>query len=353
MCYVKSGKSAADIAASAAAAAAAAASASTTAPVSTDPFAFPELFNLGGDAFGTIDGLDKWNFGELLNGVVADSMIPTELPMLDNNSFLTKWYGSDSNASPADSVDGTFTTQQQINQLSPTSSSATLVGSGLGYDSLMCSPNYTSVSVSPSSSASPNLIPATGVIPTAPASSVNFFPPEVALPPYLQFAPVYPAAAVAPAYPTPASVISTPAVEKKGTATVIAPPAVVAAPETPSLSPEPAKQIKRAHDDHHSGSDSCGDPLAAKRQKNTEAARRSRQRKVVQMETLQGQVSELQGENSRLNVRLAVVESERDQWVAKENELMERIRSLERQLNESHMAVVSLGLKKATAGGRA
>ncbi|KAI8813206.1 hypothetical protein BJ742DRAFT_475151 [Cladochytrium replicatum] len=341
MCYVKSGKSAADIAAAASAASAAASGASTTAPVSADPFAFPELFNLGADAFGTVDGLDKWNFGELLNGVGADSMIPTEFPMLENSSFLNKWYGSES---AADSVDTAFVQQQQVNQLSPTLSSVTLVGSGGGYESMMCTPNnYTSVSPS-SSSASPNVVPANGV---ATASSVNYFPPEVALPPYLQFAPRYPATATAPVYhTTPASVISTPAVDKKMTPTIS--PAVVVA-KTRSLSPEPAKQIKRAHDDAHSGSDTCSDPLAAKRQKNTEAARRSRQRKMVQMETLQNQVSELQGENSRLNVRLAVVESERDQWVAKENELMERIRNLERQLNESHMAVVSLGLKKATS----
>ncbi|KAI8638157.1 hypothetical protein BD408DRAFT_423421, partial [Parasitella parasitica] len=53
------------------------------------------------------------------------------------------------------------------------------------------------------------------------------------------------------------------------------------------------------------------DEAAQKRQKNTDAARRSRLKKIVKMETLEKQVTELESDNSRLTTRVAVLESEK------------------------------------------
>ncbi|CAG8533309.1 2363_t:CDS:2, partial [Acaulospora colombiana] len=51
--------------------------------------------------------------------------------------------------------------------------------------------------------------------------------------------------------------------------------------------------------------------LAIKRAKNTDAARRSRLRKVMKMESLEKQVSELKDDNNELQTRIAVLESEK------------------------------------------
>ncbi|KAJ1567418.1 hypothetical protein HK096_009919, partial [Nowakowskiella sp. JEL0078] len=71
-----------------------------------------------------------------------------------------------------------------------------------------------------------------------------------------------------------------------------------------------------------------------KRQRNTEAARRSRQRKVENTEILEVRVKELENENSTLSVHSAVLENEKLAWIAKERELLQRIKRLEDQLLE-------------------
>ncbi|KAI8582121.1 hypothetical protein K450DRAFT_229109 [Umbelopsis ramanniana AG] len=90
-----------------------------------------------------------------------------------------------------------------------------------------------------------------------------------------------------------------------------------------------------------SGSDEP-DEIALKRQKNTDAARRSRLKKLVKMETLETQVSELEADNSKLNTRVAVLESEKNGLEAKERSLEERVRNLEAQLAEAHKALTSI-----------
>jgi hypothetical protein len=75
--------------------------------------------------------------------------------------------------------------------------------------------------------------------------------------------------------------------------------------------------------------------LALKRQKNTEAARRSRMRKVLKMETLENHVKRLEGENKNLSIRLAMLESNRIEWETKEKKLLDKIKDLEEQLAEA------------------
>jgi len=75
--------------------------------------------------------------------------------------------------------------------------------------------------------------------------------------------------------------------------------------------------------------------LALKRQKNTEAARRSRMRKVLKMETLENHVKRLEGENKNLSIRLAMLESNRIEWESKEKKLLDKIKDLEEQLAEA------------------
>ncbi|KAJ2847609.1 hypothetical protein IWW36_003773 [Coemansia brasiliensis] len=53
------------------------------------------------------------------------------------------------------------------------------------------------------------------------------------------------------------------------------------------------------------------DAAALKRKKNTDAARRSRMRKILRIETLEGRVSELESENAQLAQRIAQLEAEK------------------------------------------
>jgi hypothetical protein len=75
--------------------------------------------------------------------------------------------------------------------------------------------------------------------------------------------------------------------------------------------------------------------LALKRQKNTEAARRSRMRKVLKMETLENHVKRLEADNKNLSIRLAMLESNRIEWESKEKKLLDKIKNLEEQLAEA------------------
>lgn len=111
-------------------------------------------------------------------------------------------------------------------------------------------------------------------------------------------------------------------------------PAVTSA-STPTFSASPARTRKRADDIDPN------DDAAVKRQKNTDAARRSRLRKVQKMETLEVRVSELEKINSGLLMRVAVLDSEKTNLKAKESSYENRIRVLEEQLAEAHKALSS------------
>ncbi|KAJ3040498.1 hypothetical protein HDV00_010807 [Rhizophlyctis rosea] len=80
--------------------------------------------------------------------------------------------------------------------------------------------------------------------------------------------------------------------------------------------------------------------LANKRRRNTEAARRSRERKQQKVATLEDQVRKLETDNQTLSFRIAVMDNERAQWDAREQELRERCAMLEGQLRDAHKALL-------------
>ncbi|KAI9318741.1 hypothetical protein BX666DRAFT_1931175 [Dichotomocladium elegans] len=84
------------------------------------------------------------------------------------------------------------------------------------------------------------------------------------------------------------------------------------------------------------------DEVALKRQKNTDAARRSRLRKVLKMESLENRVSELERANTTLLLRAAVLESEKSALLAKESSYEQRIKNLEAQLFEAHQSLAGI-----------
>ncbi|GBB92808.1 hypothetical protein RclHR1_02060011 [Rhizophagus clarus] len=83
------------------------------------------------------------------------------------------------------------------------------------------------------------------------------------------------------------------------------------------------------------------DELALKRAKNTDAARRSRLRKVKKMEGLEKEVTILKNENIELQTRIAVLESEKKGLEDKNAEKEARVRMLEHRLTEAHERLIS------------
>ncbi|KAJ1656207.1 hypothetical protein IWQ61_004182 [Dispira simplex] len=83
------------------------------------------------------------------------------------------------------------------------------------------------------------------------------------------------------------------------------------------------------------------DPVALKRQKNTDAARRSRMRKMLRIDTLESRVVELETENNSLLTKVAVLEAEKASVKDNEAGLLERIRVLESQLSTAHCALAT------------
>ncbi|KAI7903234.1 uncharacterized protein BX663DRAFT_434144 [Cokeromyces recurvatus] len=91
------------------------------------------------------------------------------------------------------------------------------------------------------------------------------------------------------------------------------------------------------------------DLIALKRQRNTDAARRSRLRKAMKMESLEKRVMDLEAENERLKLRTAIAESERANIEAKEKSSRVRILELERQLADTHKALIRYSQKESTS----
>lgn len=121
----------------------------------------------------------------------------------------------------------------------------------------------------------------------------------------------------------PVSPVSVDTKQKKASS-----PAATSA-STPVFSATPRPGKKRA------SSDDLLDEAALKRQKNTDAARRSRLRKVQKMETLEKRVAELEKMNASLLMRVAVLDSEKTNLKAKESSYEDRIKVLEGQLAEA------------------
>ncbi|KAF9433504.1 hypothetical protein BGZ76_009341 [Entomortierella beljakovae] len=81
--------------------------------------------------------------------------------------------------------------------------------------------------------------------------------------------------------------------------------------------------------------------IVAKRAKNTDAARRSRMKKLIKLEGLELKVSDLESANSALNMKIAILETEKNGFIAKDAEQTARIAQLEAQLAEAHAALTS------------
>ncbi|KAF9304961.1 hypothetical protein BGZ74_011868 [Mortierella antarctica] len=79
--------------------------------------------------------------------------------------------------------------------------------------------------------------------------------------------------------------------------------------------------------------------VVAKRAKNTDAARRSRLKKLIRLEGLEAKVSDLETANSDLSMKIAILETEKSGFVSKEAEQIARIEQLEAQLAEAHAAL--------------
>ncbi|KAK5820931.1 hypothetical protein F5H01DRAFT_171621 [Linnemannia elongata] len=128
------------------------------------------------------------------------------------------------------------------------------------------------------------------------------------------------------------SAVSTPAVSREvSVAPEVA--AVIAAPAP--AAPKPKSKKRRLTPEEEAAE------VVAKRAKNTDAARRSRLKKLIKLEGLEAKVFDLESANSDLNMRIAILETEKSGFLAKEAEQAARIAQLEAQLAEAHAALSS------------
>ncbi|KAF9111785.1 hypothetical protein BGX27_004441 [Mortierella sp. AM989] len=79
--------------------------------------------------------------------------------------------------------------------------------------------------------------------------------------------------------------------------------------------------------------------MLAKRAKNTDAARRSRLKKMAKLEGLESKMTDLEVTNHRLNTRVAVLETEKNGFLIKEAEQNARIAQLEAKIMEAHLTL--------------
>lgn len=124
---------------------------------------------------------------------------------------------------------------------------------------------------------------------------------------------------------------------------VVASPSVMSstsASSTPLINHPNTIRRKRSISEVEKNPQHMVDDLAMKRAKNTDAARRSRLRKVIKMESLEKQVTEFKIENNELQTRVAVLESEKKGLEEKNAEKDARVKMLEQQLAEAHERLI-------------
>ncbi|CAO3660428.1 unnamed protein product [Umbelopsis vinacea] len=98
--------------------------------------------------------------------------------------------------------------------------------------------------------------------------------------------------------------------------------------------PLPKPRGVKRHPESELNDDGTLDEEGLKRLRNTHAARKSRLKKFLKVEFLEKQVSALQAENSKLVLRTAVLDSEKQSMLAKEQEYIRRIKHLEDIVNK-------------------
>ncbi|TPX65315.1 hypothetical protein SpCBS45565_g05301 [Spizellomyces sp. 'palustris'] len=164
----------------------------------------------------------------------------------------------------------------------------------------------------------------------------------------VQHDPVAAAAAAAAAI-----AVQTPGTAKRGTGRRRSKPYDTLEGESP-LNGRPSKSasaMARLAEGATKAMEELEDELALKRRRNTEAARRSRERKAVRLSTLENQVAQLEALNSSMSLKLAVVEKERAIFAAREAELNRRIASLEASLREAHDALMARAIGRQELPG--
>ncbi|KAI8800170.1 hypothetical protein BJ742DRAFT_842795 [Cladochytrium replicatum] len=351
------------------------------------------------------DVVNNWALNDFLSAASTDSMLTSEFSMFDtadgDSTFMDSWYaamglGDTSTSSPTDTVPFLPSPNDTFTEPASSSSPASLMTS-TSDTFLIASNEFESKAFS-----MPVVVPPTMTMAISAAGATNFFPEmgmatSIIVPQTSSFIKKEPVFNFGSAIPTkvfgdePAhnsriptrsvmtnsSLPQEPAQQpptvatKKSTRSTKSKPANITttAVGTASSSSKPASTspsrkrsrpstASRSASPHQSTSDDEvsvpadeeEDEVVRKRQRNTEAARRSRQRKVMKMTSLEQRVKELQGENSRLGLRLAVLESERIGWVAKEAELAGKVRRLEAQLAEAHGAIMRLGGRNGASG---
>jgi hypothetical protein len=97
-----------------------------------------------------------------------------------------------------------------------------------------------------------------------------------------------------------------------------------------------ARNRKRSVNEMEKDSHPMADELAMKRAKNTDAARRSRLRKVKRMESLEKEVTILKSENIELQTRIAVLESEKKGLEDKNAEKKVRVKMFEQHFTKEN-----------------
>ncbi|ORX68992.1 hypothetical protein DL89DRAFT_169166 [Linderina pennispora] len=106
---------------------------------------------------------------------------------------------------------------------------------------------------------------------------------------------------------------------------------VVAEPVAKKAKKSPKKDSSEEPEEDGSGLDAA----ALKRKKNTDAARRSRMRKILRIETLEGRVSELENENESLAKKVAEMEKARELAEQNAREMALRLKQYESQLSSA------------------
>ncbi|KAG0311781.1 hypothetical protein BGZ99_009895 [Dissophora globulifera] len=110
-------------------------------------------------------------------------------------------------------------------------------------------------------------------------------------------------------------------------------------PREPTPSPSNVARTGQMSKRSHSPETEQPEEILAKRAKNTDAARRSRLKKLVKLDGLQTKVTELTEINQRLNTRVAILETEKNGFLIKEAEQNARIAQLETKIVEAHLAL--------------
>jgi hypothetical protein len=100
----------------------------------------------------------------------------------------------------------------------------------------------------------------------------------------------------------------------------------------PSLAPQNTKTLAPSFEESS----------AKKRQRQNEAAKRCRQKKLTLIQQSQEQTKKFEQEKFEMSIRLAVLEKEKQAWLARERDMQQQLDILKRQLDESHMIIISM-----------